>query len=166
MPGDNDRLLDRDRLRQAVVVSSIGALRLVAEDDELVRIEWLRRPADGRASPTSPVLREAGAQLAAYFDGRLTRFDLPLRPQGSRYQRMVWAFIHDIPHGDTLTYGEIGKLTGSFARTVARTCGENPLPIVIPCHRVLAANGKTGGYSGGEGVRTKHDLLRLERVWL
>lgn len=162
-------MTDQDRpeaSRHAVVRTDVGTLRLTAHDDHLVAIAWQRQPAAAPAQAPSALLREAAGQLAAYFQGRLKRFDLPLRPRGTVYQRMIWAFIYDIPHGDTLSYGEIGTLTGSFARKVARTCGQNPIPIVIPCHRVLAANGGPGGYSGGEGIGTKHALLRLERVWL
>lgn len=119
----------------------------------------------------------AAAQLAAYFAGRLTVFDLPLAPAGSDFQQRVRAAMTAIPYGETATYGtlaarieestlaarigESGRRPGGAARAVGAACGANPIPVVIPCHRVVAANGR-GGYSGHGGLATKDALLALE----
>ncbi|WP_291833843.1 methylated-DNA--[protein]-cysteine S-methyltransferase [Limimaricola sp.] len=108
-----------------------------------------------------PVLDAALAQLAAYFDGKLEAFDLPLAPVGGAFQQAVWQQISAIPFGFTRTYGDLAKLTGGSAQAVGQACGANPIPVIIPCHRVLGTCG-LGGYSGGRGIETKVQLLRLE----
>jgi len=141
------------------VDSPVGRLTIVEEAGAIARIGWgLAEGAD-----RSDLLDRAAAQLAAYFAGERRDFDLPLRPRGSDFQRRVWAAMSAIPYGRTRTYGELAQESGGVARAVGRACGSNPIPVVIPCHRVLAANG-AGGYSGGEGVATKARLLRLEGV--
>ena len=105
-----------------------------------------------------------------YFDGRLTRFDLPMAPSGSAYRQRVWAALCDIPPGQTRTYAEIARIAGGAARSVGQANGANPIPVLIPCHRVIAAGGANGqwatggigGYSGGDGLTTKRFLLQLE----
>jgi methylated-DNA-[protein]-cysteine S-methyltransferase len=141
--------------------------RMVIEADGLgVRaLRWGQGIPDGGGPPMerwAPLLAEARDQVRAYFEGRLRRFTLPLAPQGTRFQRTVWGFINEIPHGVTLRYGELAELTGSAPRAVARACGANPLPLVIPCHRVVGAMTDLGGYSAAGGVMTKRFLLRLE----
>ncbi len=138
--------------------SPLGSLTLFEESGALVAIEWGRAP----GSASSPMLAEAVKQLDAYFDGRLRAFDLPLTPAGTAFQRTVWTLIRDIPHGATRTYGEFARALGTAPRPVGGACGRNPIPIVIPCHRVIGAGGRMTGYSGGEGVATKRALLRLE----
>ncbi len=123
-----------------------------------MRLTW----GDATHVGDSTLLREAHAQLAAYFDGTLTQFDLPLRVTGSDFQRAVCDAMVAIPYGETLTYGEIAKLTGNSAQAVGNACGGNPIPIIIPCHRVMGAGGKLVGFSGAGGVETKVQLLRLE----
>ncbi|HUC10782.1 MAG TPA: methylated-DNA--[protein]-cysteine S-methyltransferase [Stellaceae bacterium] len=108
------------------------------------------------------LLIEAMRQLEAYFAGRLTRFDLPLMPAGSPFDKRVWEVMRQIPHGQTRTYGELAMELGSGPRAIGGACGRNRIPIVIPCHRVLARNG-LGGFSGGIGLATKRGLLALER---
>lgn len=125
----------------------------------MVAIRW----ADERGGNGSPVLAEAARQLEAYFAGRLTRFDLPLQPQGSAFEQRVWAAMQQIPYGETRCYGELAAAIHSAARAVGGACGRNPIPIVIPCHRVLAKTG-LGGYSGRGGCETKERLLALEGV--
>ena len=100
-------------------------------------------------------------QLDAYFAGHLTRFDLPLAPSGSPFEVGVWTAMAEIPYGETRVYGELAASVGSAPRAVGRACGRNPIPIVIPCHRVLAKAG-LGGYSGSGGLATKRHLLALE----
>jgi methylated-DNA-[protein]-cysteine S-methyltransferase len=136
----------------------LGSLTVFEERGAVVAIEWGRAP-----DPLpSPLLAEAVKQLDAYFDGRLRTFDLPLRPAGTAFQRAVWALMGDIPYGATRTYGEFARTLGTAPRPVGGACGRNPIPIVIPCHRVVGAGGRMTGYSGGEGVATKRALLRLE----
>jgi methylated-DNA-[protein]-cysteine S-methyltransferase len=98
----------------------------------------------------------------SYFDGRRKRFDLPLRPKGSAFQCDVWDALTRIPYGETMTYGEIADALRGIARSVGTACGANPIPIIVPCHRVVASSGKLGGFSGFGGVATKRKLLALE----
>jgi methylated-DNA-[protein]-cysteine S-methyltransferase len=135
----------------------VGRLTITAEEDAIVAVRW----ADDGTGAASPLLAEALRQLAAYFAGRLTRFDLPLAPRGSAHDARVWEAMRRIPHGQTRSYGELAMETSSAPRAVGRACGHNPIPIVIPCHRVVARAG-IGGYSGGTGLATKRALLALE----
>ena len=139
------------------IPSPIGNLVLDEAEDTIVAIRW----ADDRASNGSPLLAEAARQLDAYFAGKLADFDLPLRPAGSAFERQVWAQMQTIPYGKTRSYGELAEAIGSAPRAVGGACGKNPIPIVIPCHRVLSKTGM-GGYSGAGGLKTKETLLALE----
>ena len=138
--------------------SPLGALTIFEEDGKIISLDW--GAVDGGAE--TPLLAEAARQLEAYFDGDLTEFDLPLDPHGTAFQKKLWAALETIPYGSTLTYGELASRIDSGPRAIGGACGRNPIPIIIPCHRVLAAGGKMGGYSGHEGPDTKHFLLRLE----
>ena len=137
--------------------SPIGNLVLDEEDGAVVAIRWAMS-AKGNGSP---LLAEAAHQLDAYFAGTLSQFDLPLRPAGSDFERRVWQAMQAIPFGKTRSYGEIACDIHSAPRAVGGACGKNPIPIVIPCHRVLAKTG-LGGYSGSGGLKTKQALLALE----
>lgn len=142
--------------------SPVGALTVTEEDGALVSLDW------GWACETAetPLLLEARDQLNDYFDRKRTVFDLPMAPRGTAFQERVWAALTMIPHGETRSYGALAQQVGSGARAVGTACGLNPLPILIPCHRVLGAAGALGGYSGEDGVETKRRLLRLEgAVW-
>ena len=138
----------------------LGVLSLFEDSEALVAVEWGRAP---DKQPT-PLLESACTQLQAYFDGTLTAFDLPLRPDGTMFQRSVWEALLRIPHGETVSYGELAASLKTGPRAVAGACARNPIPIFIPCHRVVAAHHRLGGYSGGAGVTTKEVLLRLEGV--
>jgi len=138
--------------------SPVGHLTIDESDDKIVAIRW----ADDPHGDATPLLKEAARQLEAYFAGRLARFDLPLAAAGSAFDRRVWAAMQAIPYGQTRSYGELAHTTSSAPRAVGGACGRNPLPIVVPCHRVLAASGRLGGYSGGTGLPTKQILLTLE----
>ena len=142
----------------AVVDSPVGRLGIVDEDGKITRLRWNVDP----VGALTPVLAEAQAQLRAYFNGTLTKFDLPTHVEGSDFQRAVCDAMSAIPFGETLTYGDIAKLTGNSAQAVGNACGANPIPIIIPCHRVMGAGGKLVGFSGAGGVETKVQLLRLE----
>lgn len=139
--------------------SPVGRLVIRDDDAAIVAIGW---EAAGDDRPT-PLLAEAVRQLQAYFAGRLVDFDLPLAPKGTPFEQRVWAAMRDIPHGRTRSYADLAHAVGSAPRAIGRACGRNPIPIVIPCHRVLGRAG-LGGYSGGEGLPTKCALLALEGV--
>ncbi len=134
----------------------VGPVSVVVEDGAVVRLEW--SVFDG---PSCPVADAAIAQLDAYFAGERQAFDLPLAPQVSDFQRKFGAALCAIPHGETRTYGDLSKQLGVPAQAIGQACGANPIPIIIPCHRVLGANG-LGGFSGAGGVEGKVQLLRHE----
>jgi methylated-DNA-[protein]-cysteine S-methyltransferase len=140
--------------------SPLGDLTVTAEDDRIVSLDWGRGPPafQGRTA----LLEEANRQLNAYFDGTLRRFDLPLAPAGTAFAKSVWTQMQAIPYGQTRTYGEIAAGLGASPQAIGNACGANPLPIIIPCHRVIAAGGRLGGYSGVGGTETKSRLLALE----
>jgi methylated-DNA-[protein]-cysteine S-methyltransferase len=138
--------------------SPVGRLTLVERDGAIASLRW-----GGRAgADPSPLLAEARRQIDAYFAGALRAFDLPLAIEGTDFQRAVWAAMLAIPFGAVRTYGDVAAELGGAARAVGGACGENKLPILVPCHRIVAAGGALGGYSGGEGVATKRFLLALE----
>ena len=149
--------------------SPIGELRIVEQDGAITAIEFSPlRDHDGRPrgdrSDTNPVLAETVRQLRAYFDRDLKEFDLPLAPTGSDFQKSVWAQLLLIGYGDTASYGEIAKRLGrtnAASRAVGLANGSNPIPIVIPCHRVIGADGTLTGYAGG--IVRKQTLLELEQ---
>jgi len=142
------------------VDSPLGPLTVVARDGAVVRLGF---GVHGReADRDRPELAEAERQLAAYFAGGLRAFDLPLSYDGSALERGVWDAMLQIPYGRTRSYGEVATELGAIARNVGTACGANPIAIVIPCHRIVGAQGRLTGYSGGEGVRTKAWLLAHE----
>lgn len=138
--------------------SPLGDLTLFADDDAIVVLEFGKGP----TGDSSPLLKEGKAQLDAYFKGSLADFDLPLKPEGTKFQKAVWKLMREIPYGSTRSYGEIAKDLKSAPRAVGGACGKNPIPIIVPCHRILAANKAIGGFSGGTGTDTKFALLHLE----
>lgn len=140
----------------AGIKSPFGPLVLTAEAGSVVGLRW------GQSSePPRGVLIDAALQLAEYFAGQRQVFDLPLAPGGSTFQRAFYDALLAIPFGETRTYGDLAKDLGVSAQAIGQACGANPIPILIPCHRVLGAQG-LGGFSGGTGVETKVDLLRHE----
>lgn len=149
--------------------SPVGSLRLVERGGSLTAIEFEpHREGDGRPrgarQDDHPVLVEVARQLAAYFAGDLTDFALPLAPEGSDFQQRVWAQLRGIGYGETATYGAIAHrlgMTSAASRAVGLANGRNPIPIVIPCHRVIGADGTLTGYAGG--LERKQVLLDLER---
>ena len=153
-----------------VMSSPIGDLRIIERDGAISAIDFspFRQPADGRPlgerGDDHPVLVEAVAQLRAYFARALKEFDLPLAPIGSAFQMSVWDQLVQIGYGDTASYGEIARRLGrtnAASRAVGLANGSNPIPIVIPCHRVIGANGTLTGYAGG--IERKQTLLELEQ---
>jgi methylated-DNA-[protein]-cysteine S-methyltransferase len=144
-------------MKQRDVQTRFGALTLVEEDGAIVRLTW----GVSQCVERSDVLDAATAQLAAYDAGTLEVFDLPLLVRGSQLQRDVCQAMSAIPFGYTVTYGDIARSLGVSAQSVGQACGGNPIPIIIPCHRVMGAKGLTG-FSGAGGVETKVALLRHE----
>ena len=144
-------------MRSLSISSPVGMLVLDEDQGAVVAVRW----SEEKAGNGSPLLAEAARQLDAYFAGKLTAFDLPLRPSGTDFEMRVWAAMQDIPYGETRSYGDLAVATQSAPRAVGRACGRNPLPIIIPCHRVLG-KGWMGGYSGAGGLVTKEALLSLE----
>jgi methylated-DNA-[protein]-cysteine S-methyltransferase len=143
--------------------SPLGRLTLFEEDGALTALDFGGKKSVGE--PTK-LLLQAKHQLDAYFAGKRHDFDLALAPRGSAFERRVWQLMTEIPYGETRSYGELAQALAAAPRAVGQACGRNPLPILIPCHRVLAAGGALGGYSGGAGVETKRRLLMLEGALL
>ena len=157
---------------------SFGTLHLASSERGLCAVafpreaagmrRWLTRRFDqgdfGSLPETSEVLREAVAQLRAYFAGELRRFTLPLDLIGTEFQQKVWRAVQRVPYGETCAYGEVARRIGhpQAARAVGAANGANPLPIIIPCHRVVGADGGLVKYGGG--VEMKRKLLDLEMV--
>jgi methylated-DNA-[protein]-cysteine S-methyltransferase len=144
---------------QRSCLTPIGEVTVSEEAGRIVALDWGR----GRDQDDTPLLRAAVSQLQDYFDGSRAAFDLPLQPTGTPFQQRVWAALCAIPPGETRGYGELARALGSAARAIGQASGANPIPILIPCHRVLGAHGALGGYSGGEGPATKSWLLDHER---
>lgn len=153
-----------------VMDSPVGELRIVQRNGAVEAIEFspFRPPPDGRPlgeqADEDPVLTETVRQLTAYFARDLKEFELPLAPQGTDFQQEVWEQLQRIGYGETASYGEIaGRLgkTNAASRAVGLANGRNPIPIVIPCHRVIGANGSLTGYAGG--MVRKQTLLDLEQ---
>lgn len=142
--------------------SPVGMLVITEEDGKIAALGWSRR----RRKDDTPLLRRARKELEEYFAGKRKAFYLPLAPEGTPYMRHIWAIMRNIEYGTTLSYGELAVLAESHPRVVGQACAKNPIPVIIPCHRVLAANEALGGYSGGRGRETKAALLRLEGVLL
>lgn len=145
----------------------LGRIELTANERALTRITWVEKGGPAcDPPPDHPVLRTAVQQLREYFAGTRRTFDLPLAPDGGDLQQAVCQAMLEIPFGQTRSYGEIAKALGVAPQPIGQACGGNSIPIVIPCHRVLAADGRTGGFSGGTGVETKLALLRHEGALL
>ena len=158
------------RQAHTVIDSPLGPLTLVADDGMLTGLYLNRQrhaPATERfgepADETNAPFAETSRQLKEYFAGQRTEFDLPLAPDGTPFQRRVWAALREIPYGETISYGRLADRIGrpTAARAVGLANGRNPIGIVVPCHRVIGANGKLTGYGGG--VERKEHLLAFER---
>ena len=135
----------------------MGDIAVFAEGDAIGSLDWGWVP---KQTP-SPILEKAREEFHAYFDGELTKFNLKLALAGTAYQRVVWQTLCDIPYGKASTYQDIMRKSGGSARSVGQANGRNPIPLIIPCHRVVAVS-HIGGYSGGDGLVTKRWLLTLE----
>ncbi len=153
-----------------VMPSPVGDLRIVARDGAITAIEFTPFRGSASGDPVGPrddehpLLRDAVAQLTSYFARDLKEFDLALAPRGSAFQLRVWEQLRGVGYGDTASYGEIAHrlgMTNAASRAVGLANGRNPIPIVIPCHRIIGANGALTGYAGG--LDRKRLLLELEQ---
>lgn len=145
--------------------SPIGRIHLTETDGAITGLTWVSRETRSNdfGAGTSSVLTEAERQIHAYFAKRLKEFDLPLAfDRGSPFEQSVWRAMQEIPFGTVWTYGDIADHVGGVARAVGGACGSNPLPLIIPCHRVVGSNGKLTGFSGDGGIATKQYLLDHE----
>jgi methylated-DNA-[protein]-cysteine S-methyltransferase len=147
--------------------SPIGRIELVGDGAAVVSLRIERGghlPLEELSEHSDPVLDRAATQLTEYFTGQRKTFDVPIALAGTAFQMAVWALLNELPFGTVTSYGEIGFATGrpTAGRAVGGAIGANPVPILIPCHRVLASNGKITGYSAGNGVPTKVWLLDHE----
>jgi methylated-DNA-[protein]-cysteine S-methyltransferase len=149
--------------RYTTMPSPIGELLIAGTDDGIACIHMEPATPEPEWVRDDDALQEAVAQLEAYFAGERTTFDLPLAPHGSDFQRRVWTALQDIPYGQTESYGTIAERIGypGAARAVGRANSQNPIAIVVPCHRVIGSSGRLTGYAGG--VERKQRLLDLER---
>ena len=151
------------QLARTVTESPIGELTILATDDAVVAIHFGDDRVDNRAAldvvdvphGEHSVLDEAVRQLDEYFAGDRLEFDLPLEPNGTPFQRQAWNALCTIPYGETISYGEQARRLGdrNKSRAVGAANGKNPIPIVVPCHRVIGANGHLTGFGGGIGVK-------------
>ena len=153
-------------LTYRTVSTPLGDITVVADDAGLTQV--ILAGDDGsvlaEATEGGPSVDAAAQQLAEYFAGERMAFDVPLAPQGTEFQMTVWKALGDVPFGTTATYGEIARAIGQLTatRAVGAANGRNPIPIIIPCHRVIGASGELTGYSGGGGIETKRRLLDHE----
>jgi methylated-DNA-[protein]-cysteine S-methyltransferase len=138
--------------------SPLGPITIIETDGSITSLEWRW----SKTQEETGLLAMARDQLTDYFDGRLTDFSLPPTPQGTQFQHGVWRAMCNIPYGEVRSYGQVAKILKSGPRAVGSACGRNPLPVLIPCHRIVGANGALTGYTGGDGIATKDFLLNLE----
>lgn len=141
---------------QLTTDSPIGHLTLTEEDGAITRLTW-----DDTGSDTTPLLVRAATQLAEYFDGKRTAFDLPLTPKATASQQRFLDALIEIPFGETKTYGEMAAALGISAQAAGQACGANPIAVIIPCHRVTGT-GNLGGFSAPGGIEKKVALLKHE----
>ncbi len=137
--------------------SPVGTLGANAADGAVTELTW----GGGGNLTEGPLFAQASTEMAAYFAGDLQQFQTPVAPRGSAFQKRFYAALCAIPYGETRTYGDLAKELDVSPQAIGQACGANPIAIIIPCHRVLAADG-LGGYSGAGGIEAKVALLRLE----
>lgn len=152
-----------------VIDSPLGRIALVGDDAAVTGLEIAaagRLSVDGAPEHPTPALRRAATELGEYFAGTRRSFDVPVRASGTPFQQAIWDQLREIPFGEVRGYGELGRITGraTAGRAVGGAVGANPVPLLIPCHRVLAGDGRITGYSAGDGVVTKAWLLDHEGI--
>lgn len=151
------------------VDSPIGRLEIASDGDAIISLSIERDghlPFGESAENSNELLDRAAVQLEEYFAGKRKDFDLPVTLHGTEFQRSVWTQLNDLGFGEVASYGELGLATGraTAGRAVGGAVGANPIPIIVPCHRVLASNNRITGYSGGQGIPTKAWLLAHEGI--
>jgi methylated-DNA-[protein]-cysteine S-methyltransferase len=147
-------------MRTALIPSPIGPLFVEGGERGLTRLYTGGHRFHRDARPDDGFFAPLAEQLAAYFNGELTRFELPLDPAGTAFERRVWDALTKIPYGETVTYGELARELGSVPRAVGAANARNPISVIVPCHRVLGSDGSLTGYAGG--LEVKRRLLDLE----
>lgn len=147
---------------QSSITTPVGTLTLSSNGRAITRVTWFRAGDDVGNADSDPILEAAKAEIDQYFSGRLTEFQTPVHLEGSPLQLSVWQAMRTIPFGQVLTYGDVAKAVGSEPQAVGTACGQNPIPVIVPCHRIVGAGGKLTGFSGGNGIETKAYLLDLE----
>ena len=144
--------------------TKIGRIGMEENGVAITRLDFINKDAQEEIieKQETVLLKEAIKQLNEYLDGKRTLFDLPLEPKGTEFQKQVWNALKEIPFGETRSYGEIAKIIGNekASRAVGMANNKNPIAIIVPCHRVIGANGKLVGYAGGLDIKEK--LLKLE----
>jgi methylated-DNA-[protein]-cysteine S-methyltransferase len=145
-----------------IINSPVGALLLCSDGQAITQLSWLDKKAPRPTDDPDPVCRLAATELQAYFAGSLRNFTISVSLGGSKLQRGVWNAMVKIPFGAVLTYGDVAHALGAGPQAVGAACGQNPVPIIVPCHRIVGGGGKLTGFSGGNGVETKAFLLDLE----
>jgi len=149
--------------------SPIGRIELLGNDDAVTSLSIEHAghlPHESLPEHSNPVLEKAVEQLDEYFAGTRRDFDVPVEVEGTTFQKEVWQQLSEIEFGEVVSYGYLGNVTGraTAGRAVGGAVGANPVPIIVPCHRVLASDGRITGYSGGEGIPTKRWLLEHEGI--
>ena len=152
-----------------IIDSPIGRIALMGDDEAVDRLEIARGgmlSTDHIDIVSTPVLDQAAAEIAEYFAGERAAFEVPVRLPGTAFQRAVWQQLQSIPFGEVRGYGDLGRALGhaTAGRAVGGAVGANPVPLMVPCHRVLGTAGRITGYSAGDGVVTKAWLLDHEGI--
>lgn len=152
-----------------IIDSPIGRIAIIGDDEAIDRLEIARDgvlSTDDQEIRSTAVLERAAAQLREYFEGSRASFDIPVRLRGTQFQRSVWQQLQEIPFGEVRGYGDLGRALGhaTAGRAVGGAVGANPVPLLVPCHRVLGTAGRITGYSAGNGITTKAWLLEHEGI--
>jgi len=144
-------------------MTEIGAMHAVEENDAIIEVRLPGERAPAGELMVTPILQNAASQISEYLAGERREFTVPLRLEGSEFDLKVWKEMSAIPYGEVRTYGDLAKAIGDprAARAVGQACHRNPIPIMVPCHRVVGSDGKLTGYAGG--LALKERLLELER---
>ena len=141
---------DDKHVFDACLKAPFATLGIVADDKYLLGVHFLPASVAAKTPRANSIAHLACVQLMAYLDNPNFKFDLPLKLSGTKHQVDVWQGMRKIPAGKTLTYGDLALAVGSSARAVGSACGQNPIPVIVPCHRIVAANGGLGGFMGGK----------------
>ena len=148
--------------------TSIGRIGIEENGIAITKLEFINNDVQEEIMEKNEtaLLKQAINELNEYLDGKRSSFDLPLEPKGTEFQKKVWNALKEIPYGETRSYGEIAKVIGNekASRAVGMANNKNPIPIIIPCHRVIGANGRLVGYAGGLDIKEK--LLEVEKSYI